>query len=37
MNNIKILYYDRNGVSEGIDVNMTTPQKSSIFVTVSIF
>ena len=37
MNNIKMLYYDRIDVSEGIDVNKPMNEKSVIFVTTGIF
>ena len=37
MNNIKILYYDRTGVSERIDANKTSESKDcAIFVTIGI-
>ena len=36
MNNIKMLYFDRIDVSEEIDVNKTSHQKSLIFVTTGI-
>ena len=32
-----MLYYHRIDVSEGIDVNKTSDQKSTIFVTIGIF
>ena len=37
MNNIKILYYDRIEVSEGIMLIKQVDQNSVIFVTISIF
>ena len=38
MNNIKILYYDRIDVSEGIDINKTKGIKRNvIFVTNDVF
>ena len=37
MNNIKMLYYDRIDVSEGIDVNKTNKSKSAIFATILFF
>ena len=36
MNNIKMLYFDRIDVSEGIDFNKTSASKSVIFVTIGI-
>ena len=37
INNIKKLYYDRTDVPEGIDVNKTIYQKTTMFVTVAFF
>ena len=37
MSIIKMLYYDRIDISEGIDVNKTSEQKSAIFVTIITF
>ena len=37
MNNIKMLYFDKIGLCEGIDVNKTWNQKSVIFATIGIF
>ena len=37
VNKINMLYYDRFGISEGIDVNKTSASKSVIFVTIGIF
>ena len=37
MNNIKMLYYDRIEVFEGIDVNKQANQRSAIFATIGIF
>ena len=34
--NIKMLYYDRIDVSEGIYIDKTSPSKSVIFVTIGI-
>ena len=34
---MKMIYYDRIDVSEGIDVNKTSDQKSVIIVTIGIF
>ena len=36
MNNIKILYFDRIEVSEGIDVNKTSASKEWICLTIGI-
>ena len=36
MNNVKMLYFDRIDVSEGIDVNKKVHLKSMIFVTIGI-
>ena len=37
INNIKMLYYDRIDVCEGIEVNKTSVQKSALFFTFGIF
>ena len=34
MNNIKMLYFDRIDVSDGIDVNKTSVSRSVMFVTI---
>ena len=34
MNNIKMLYFDRIDVSDGIDVNKTSASRSVMFVTI---